>query len=75
MEVRSILLPHLDAEEAALSEPVLQKMMTGEQAAAVSEAASRHGQRDGDDALPPRAYRRRAEPLLDAALVRASGAD
>src|SRR5215467_192069 len=47
VEVRSILLPHLDAEEAALSEPVLRKMMSGEQAAAVSEAASKHGQRHG----------------------------
>ena len=47
VEVRSILFPHLDAEEAALSEPVLRKMMTGEQAAAVSEAASKHGQRSG----------------------------
>jgi len=47
VEVRSILFPHLDAEEAALSEPVLRKIMTGEQAAAVSEAASKHGQRSG----------------------------
>ena len=47
VQVRSILLPHLDAEEAALSESVLQKMMTGEQAAAISEAASKHGQRSG----------------------------
>ena len=47
VEVRNILLPHLDAEEAAISESALQKMMTGEQAAAVSEAASKHGQRHG----------------------------
>jgi hypothetical protein len=47
VEVRSILLPHLDAEEAALTEPVLRKMMTGEQAAALSEAASKHGQSHG----------------------------
>src|SRR5262249_23541604 len=46
-QVQSILLPHLDAEEAALSEPVLRKMMTGEQAEAISQAASKHGQRHG----------------------------
>jgi hemerythrin-like domain-containing protein len=51
VEVRELLLSHLDSEEAALNESVLQKLMTGEQAASLSEAASKHGQRHGGGAV------------------------
>jgi hemerythrin-like domain-containing protein len=46
-EVKDLLFPHLDAEEAALSEPRLVQLMSAEQAAALSQAASKHGQQHG----------------------------
>ena len=46
-EVRDVLFPHLDAEEAALSEAVLLQLMSAEQAAALSQSASKHGQQHG----------------------------
>jgi hemerythrin-like domain-containing protein len=46
-EVRTLLIPHLDAEEATLTEAVLQKLMSGEQVESLSEAASKHGQQHG----------------------------
>ena len=47
LEVKALLFPHLDAEEAAVSEAVLLQLMSAEQAAALSRSASKHGQQHG----------------------------
>lgn len=46
-QVKDLLLPHLDDEEAAVTEAVLLRLMSTEQAAALSRSASRHGQQHG----------------------------
>lgn len=46
-EVRTLLFPHLEAEEATLNEAVLQKLMSGDQVESLSQAASKHGQQHG----------------------------
>ena len=46
-EVKDLLFPHLDAEEAAVSEAVLLQLLSAEQAAALSQSASKHGQQHG----------------------------
>jgi len=46
-EVKALLFPHLDDEEAAFTEAGLRQLMSAEQAAALSRSASKHGQQHG----------------------------
>jgi hypothetical protein len=45
--VGELLIPHLDAEETALDGALVARLMTMEQAAAMMQAASKHGQAHG----------------------------
>jgi hypothetical protein len=47
LELRELLIPHLDAEEAALDGALLAKLMSPDEAMAMMMAASKHGQRHG----------------------------
>ncbi len=46
-QVKQLLFSHLDDEEAAVTEAVLPQLMSAEQAAGLSQAASKHGQQHG----------------------------
>jgi hemerythrin-like domain-containing protein len=46
-EVRSVLLPHLDAEESALDGTALAKLLSADEVHALEVASSKHGQRVG----------------------------
>jgi hemerythrin-like domain-containing protein len=49
--VQDILVPHLDAEEQALDAATLATLVTGEEAAGIARASSKHGQRVGGPAV------------------------
>ena len=46
VEVQGVLVPHLDAEEAVLDRAI-RDLVSAEQAAALAQAASKHGQKHG----------------------------
>lgn len=47
LEVRELLIPHLDAEESTIDGAVVAKMMSEGEATAMIMAASKHGQQHG----------------------------
>jgi hemerythrin-like domain-containing protein len=46
-QVRTVLFPHLDAEEAVLDEAALRKLVDGDQAMDLAMRAAKHGQKHG----------------------------
>jgi hypothetical protein len=47
LEVRELLIPHLDAEEATIDAAVVAKIMSQDEAMAMLEAAAEHGKQHG----------------------------
>jgi hemerythrin-like domain-containing protein len=47
LEVRELLIPHLDAEETKIDAAVVEKILSKDEAMAMFEAAAKHGQQHG----------------------------